>query len=222
MGKSVFSLVLSDEVIGEIDRLAYVHSTNRSNMINQILAEYVSVETPEQKVHDIFHRMETLLLHSEAGRNAFQLQSLPSDTMFSLRSALAYKYNPRILYRVELYKHPEGDTLGELKVWLRTQNSDLIHDVNSFYSLWTGIEKEYFPDVETDIEDERYTRKLKLRKNSDSVTGDYLTLGDIIATYIDTFDTALKTCFESTDSQEKTIERLNDIYKNYLKGEAYV
>lgn len=222
MSKSVYSLVLNDEVINEIDRLAYVHSTNRSNMINQILAEYVSVETPEQKVHDIFNRMEALLLHSEASRNAFQLQGPPSDTMFSLRSALAYKYNPRIRYRVELYKHPEGDIVGELKVWLRTQNGDLIQAVNSFYSLWTALEKEYFPDVETEIVNERYTRKLKLRENLDRKLSENLTLGDVIASYINTFDIALKTCFESDESSEKITEILNDIYRNYLKGEAYV
>ena len=222
MSKSVYSLVLNDEVINEIDRLAYVHSTNRSNMINQILAEYVSVETPEQKVHDIFDRMEALLLHSEASRNAFQLQGPPSDTMFSLRSALAYKYNPRIRYRVELYKHPEGETIGELKVWLRTQNSDLINAVNGFYKLWTALEREYFPDVEVEIQDERYTRKLKLRENPNKNINVNLTLGDVIASYINTFDIGLKTCFESNEQVEKITERLNDIYINYLKGEAYV
>jgi len=41
MAKSVYSLVLRDEVVAEIDRLAYRMNTNRSNMINQILAEYV-------------------------------------------------------------------------------------------------------------------------------------------------------------------------------------
>ena len=39
MAKSVYSLVLRDEVVAEIDRLAYRMNTNRSNMINQILAE---------------------------------------------------------------------------------------------------------------------------------------------------------------------------------------
>ena len=54
MKKTVYSLVLSEDVVAEIDRLAYHNGTNRSNMINQILAEYVSYVTPEKKMQDIF------------------------------------------------------------------------------------------------------------------------------------------------------------------------
>lgn len=45
MKKTVYSLVLSENVVAEIDRLAYHKGTNRSNMINQIIAEYVSYTT---------------------------------------------------------------------------------------------------------------------------------------------------------------------------------
>ncbi|MBR6623769.1 MAG: ribbon-helix-helix protein, CopG family, partial [Ruminococcus sp.] len=59
MQKSVYSIVLSDDVVAQIDRLAYRHNTNRSNMINQILAEYVSYVTPEKRMQDTFARMES-------------------------------------------------------------------------------------------------------------------------------------------------------------------
>lgn len=39
MKKNVYSLVLSEDVVHEIDKLAYQRGTNRSNMVNQILAE---------------------------------------------------------------------------------------------------------------------------------------------------------------------------------------
>ena len=38
MKKSTYSVVLSDRVVAEIDRLAYRKGTNRSSMINEILA----------------------------------------------------------------------------------------------------------------------------------------------------------------------------------------
>ena len=38
MKKSVYSLTLMDDVINAIDKLAYKSNTNRSNMINTILA----------------------------------------------------------------------------------------------------------------------------------------------------------------------------------------
>ena len=38
MKKSMYSLMLADEVVKAVDELAAEHGTNRSNMINQILA----------------------------------------------------------------------------------------------------------------------------------------------------------------------------------------
>ena len=100
MNKSIYSLVLSDEVIEAIDRMAYSMNTSRSALINQILAEAVSYVTPEKRMRDIFGRMEEILLSD----NAFQLMMQSSDSMFSVRSALAYKYNPTIKYSLELNK----------------------------------------------------------------------------------------------------------------------
>ena len=46
MKKTLYSLVLNDEVVREVDALAHRMGTNRSNLINQILAEYVNYTTP--------------------------------------------------------------------------------------------------------------------------------------------------------------------------------
>ena len=53
MGKSVYSLVLMDEVVDAIDQMAYRNNTSRSNLINQILAEHVSLATPEKRMKDV-------------------------------------------------------------------------------------------------------------------------------------------------------------------------
>ena len=62
MQKSVYSIVLSDDVVAQIDRLAYRRNTNRSNMINQILAEYVSYVTPEKRMQKTFEQMQNLMI----------------------------------------------------------------------------------------------------------------------------------------------------------------
>ena len=54
MKKSVYSLVLSDDIIEAIDRLAYKQGASRSAVINEILAEAVSYTTPEKRMNDIF------------------------------------------------------------------------------------------------------------------------------------------------------------------------
>lgn len=224
MGKNVYSLVLSDEVINEIDKLAYANSTSRSNMINQILAEYVSYTTPEKRMHDIFDRMQSLLLGTDFGRNAFQLQSIPSDTMFSLRSAIAYKYNPSVRYSVELYKTlDDNGNFGELRVGLRTQNRALIACISDFYSFWHRTECSSFKKVQASSDGERYTRKLHLsipEGSGKDITG--LTVGDVISSYINTFDQALKAYFELLGTGADPDPVIRKIYKQYLKEEVYV
>ena len=54
MKKTLYSLMLSEDVVHEVDLLAHKLGTNRSNLINQILAEYVDMVTPERRINDIF------------------------------------------------------------------------------------------------------------------------------------------------------------------------
>ena len=53
MSKSLYSLILSDEVIARIDRLATRQGTNRSALVNRILAEYCSMVTPEKRIETV-------------------------------------------------------------------------------------------------------------------------------------------------------------------------
>ena len=46
MKKETYSLILSEQVISEIDKAAKDRGTSRSGLINQILAEYVRYVTP--------------------------------------------------------------------------------------------------------------------------------------------------------------------------------
>ena len=62
--------------------------------------------------------------------------------MFSLRSALDYKYNPSVRYSVELYQNARP-ILGELRVSVRSQNSSLVLAMLQFFKLWTRIETAY-------------------------------------------------------------------------------
>ena len=117
MNKSVYSLVLMDKVVEEVDKLAYSMNTSRSNLINQILAERVCCVTPENRMRTIFDYVNKLM----DGMGSFKVQMQPSDSMISIRSILSYKYNPTIRYSIELYRnsHP---VMGKLKVSLRTQS----------------------------------------------------------------------------------------------------
>lgn len=212
MNKSVYSLVLMDDVVEQIDRVAYEMNTSRSNMINQILAEYVSYMTPEKRMREIFSAVEQQL----AGGSTFQVLLQPSDTMFSLRSALAYKYNPTVRYSVELYRNAKP-LLGELRVSLRSQNSTLLLYLLQFFKLWVRVEESFLGRTESTVEDGRFIRKLVLR--SEGAEPDNETVGEAIAAYIDLFDRALKAFFASLSDPQRAVVQVQRLYVDYLHGQ---
>ena len=120
MKKSVYSLVLADEVIEAADEEAYRQGLSRSALINRILAEYLSLKTPEHVMQEIF---ETMRRRIEA---PFLIEKQTSDSQLYIRSQLKYKYRPTIRYNVELYPEAEDSVFGRLRVSFRTQNAALL------------------------------------------------------------------------------------------------
>ena len=209
MKKSVYSLVLSDEIIDAIDLLAYKNGTSRSGMINRILANYVSYKTPEMRLGEIFKSIENILCVGDE----FQILAPPSDTMLNLRSALTYKYNPTVRYSAQLYKTAGNEGIGELRVSMRTQNESLIAGVQGFYRAWVEIEKEYLGDIEYKIERDRFFRKIYY-KREDGIPAD-----KIISDYIKVFDKAMKEYFRRIDNPEDAKAAVRKIYAdNFVRG----
>ena len=202
MKKTVYSLVLSEDVVREIDKLATRRGTNRSNMVNQILAEYTSLITPEKRMS---HLLSEVRRHFEEAAG-FQLPEGSSAGMMNLRTALQYKYNPTVRYSLELSR--DSQSIGTLRVSLRTQNTRLILAMVNFYSLWDAVESRLLGQQQSYIDGERYLRVLMLGSEA---------LGERIADYIVTFDAALKLYFSQTEPEDRqmrsAVERL---YLDYL------
>ena len=127
--------MLNDEVVREVDALAHRLGTNRSNLINQILAEYVGCTTPERRINDVLSAIEQLLSPSRELVPFFA----PNTFSLSLKSSLEYKYRPTVKYEVELYRSGE-EAIGELSVVFRTQSAALIQAMTEFFRLWKRIE----------------------------------------------------------------------------------
>lgn len=205
MKKSVYSLVLSDDVIAAVDRAAYQNGLSRSAMINRILAQAVSYTTPEQRMSEIFAQVERLL-----NGEVFQSLSQPSDSMMSLRSALAYKYNPNVRYSVELYPDRPGE--GELRVSLRSQSSALILYLGQFFRLWAKIEQAYVGGADCVIQDGKYARRLKLPARVS-----HREQGAVLAGYIRAMEQGLRAFFHSLDDPRQAAASVEQAYQNYLK-----
>ena len=135
MKKTLYSLMLNEEVVREIDRMAHRMGTNRSALVNRILAEYVSVPTPERRWNDIFEAIEELMTPT---RELVPFFSPGSSTM-SLKSSLSYKYRPTVKYDVDL-SSGDSQTMGTLNIVFRTQSAALISAMTSFFRLWVQIE----------------------------------------------------------------------------------
>ncbi len=188
MRKSLYSLMLSEEVIREVDALAHQMGTNRSALVTQILADYVSVPTPERRINDIFQAIEELVT---PGRELVPFFAPNSPTM-SLKSSLAYKYRPTVKYEVDLRMAGEN-ALGDLSVIFRTQSESLIAAMTDFFRLWVQIEDADLSPVlgarlSCALYDGKFVRPLALPRRSctsEEIAG-------AISDYVQLFDRLLK------------------------------
>lgn len=213
MNKSVYSLVLSDEVVEAVDRLAYSMRMSRSALINSLLAEAVSYTTPEKRISGIFGAIGALM------DEGFLIREQPSDAMLSIRSALKYKYKPVIRYGLELYRSFEK-TIGQLKVSFRTQSEQLKANLTDFLTLWAELENKYivrfFPEgISYTIDDGRFTRTFRLPAEREHQTDEELARA--IAGYIKMFDEILKIYFANLENRRLAAELSVERYHEYLK-----
>lgn len=186
MSKSVYSIVLDDDVIRGIDIMAVQQGTSRSNLINRLLAQHISMPTAETMLEEVYKSIyEVMNCHS-----TLALQVLGSGNMINMRSALQYKYNPGIKYSVELFD--KGQYGGQLRISMRSQNAALISVMDSFYALWAQLEMQYsgVGSGEFSFEKGRYVRLL--RKNNMESFNRY---GTAIARYIDLLDGCMREYF---------------------------
>lgn len=188
MKKTLYSLMLNDEVVREVDALAHRLGTNRSNLINEILAEYVNYTTPERRINDILSTIQELMQPSGDLIPFFA----PHSYSLSLKSSLEYKYRPTIKYEVELYKG-NGDTIGALSVLFRTQSPALIDAMTDFFRLWKSIEDAHLAPrlsakVDYALYDGKFVRTITVPdKNCSSDE-----LASSLAEYIRLFDKMMK------------------------------
>lgn len=188
MGKSIYSLVLDDEVIRLIDRMAYADGQSRSALINRILAQEVGFSTEELKMQDIFQRME-----EELRDTLLPMLSESNDSTFRMRSALSYKYNPTVKYTVALGR--EGVSIGELRVQVRSRSDGLTLSMLQFFRLWEKLEGAYIGRTDLAFAPNRLTRKLVPHMKKDGRILDSAD-GSAIAAYVNAFDGAMKAFFD--------------------------
>ena len=212
VNKSVYSLVLADDVVEAIDRLAYSMNTSRSNLINQILAERVQLLTPEKRMREIFAKIEQLM------DSRFQTLNQPSDAMMSIKSPLRYKYKPPIRYSIELSRDFHGK-VGRLKVSFRTQSTQLISMLDSFFKLWARLEEKclsylFTTSVPYETAEGRFTRDFYAPPQSELTDED---IANAIGDYISCMDSCIQLYFDNAAEPETAARKVSEMYERYLK-----
>lgn len=217
MKKTLYSLMLSEDVMREIDAMAHRMGTNRSNLVNMILAEKVELRTPEQQINDIFSEMERLLSSSRELVPFFT----PHTQRVAVRSSLEYKYHPTLRYDVELAPgFTPGESIGTLTASFRTQSQALLELLGRFFRCLCRIEQRTLPlDISYSLENGRFTRSLsypaKRRDAGGERTLDAEEISRAITDYVSLVDRMLKACVGGADSQT-----LADMYSADLEKRA--
>ncbi len=219
MDKNVYSLVLLDEVVEAVDKLAYEQRTSRSGMINRILADYFSCPTPETRMREIFSRMEKEF----AGTDDFQMDGRPGTSVFAVRSALRYRYRPSVRYAVELYRQ-DAPLLGELRASLRTRSAPLLERAELFFRCFNRIENEavgrFFPggEVPCEISPGRCVRRLRCPPQAERCPNGQV--AEALLGYLREFDAGLKTYFAQADDPGGAEREVRRQYRDYLNDAA--
>ncbi len=207
MGKSLYSLILSDEVVRKIDTLAHRSGTNRSNYINSILAEHASVTTPERRINDIFG-----LINDFFGDGDIVPFYTPNQSSMSLKSCLEYKYRPTMKYEVELYRSEVGKTVGQLDVLFRTTSSELLNKLVEFFRMWVNVERSILPlEHEYELGEGKFSRSISSENVMNHSSGEFAAA---ISGYVKLFDNSLK----SYISGEKTSGEIGNDYSKYARN----
>ena len=211
MKKTLYSLMLSDDVVREIDGLAHRQGTNRSALVNQILADYVDLITPERRIRDVFRQMEQILGTDRELVPYFA----PNGSSISMKSSLHYRYRPTVRYSVELRQDGTGGAIGVMNVIFRTQSAELLEAMSRFFRLWTAVETDLTAGVvkepaEYSLYDGRFTRTISLPTGQDYTPRE---VAGAISEYVRLFDRLMKGYIAGRFSGEN----LRDQYLTWLR-----
>lgn len=216
MNKSIYSLVLSNDVVDAVDALARTEGLSRSAMINRILAERVAYTTPEMRLRDILQSL------ARSMNGEFMLAEPPTGSTLSARTSLKYRYKPTVKYSVEIYSE-NGKRAGELRVSFRTQNAQLIADLMGFFRCWAALEQKYIADklsndIVYTISDGRFERTLNMPR--DHIPDDEL--GTAVAEYMAMFDGAMKAYFAELPDAETAALTVGEYYRTEISKQSVI
>lgn len=136
MGGRIYSIIVEDDLMEQVDRVAYKKGMSRSQIVNEMITEYLNLVTPEYKINQVMEQIAKRI-HI---MNEIQYVSESKGNSIQCRATVAYKYNPKIRYMLEL-SGKDMNKMATLNIISRTQNTEFYTHLLKFFSIVETIEK---------------------------------------------------------------------------------
>ena len=208
MKKSVYSLMLFDEIVEKIDQLAYENNTNRPQLINDILAEKIGLETPEQQVQKILEQLDQNL------SDTLSVSQINKNSSIQFGKSLKYKYRPKVRYSYE-FVNDNGQKYAVLKVSSRTKSEDLNEHFDQFFQKICNIERKNNEVDDKDSEHLTNHKFIREFKENGAVQNGVSTVTNFLTEYLRMIDSAMNLYFESNED-ENLDQELEELYGQFL------
>ncbi|HIR34531.1 MAG TPA: hypothetical protein IAC91_00335 [Candidatus Faecimorpha stercoravium] len=197
MNKSMYSLILTDEVIARIDRLAYEKGMNRSQLIDHLLAKEVGMHTRE-------HQTRTIISYtvSQINTQESSLHGHMDRGSMEVATYVKYKYNPTIKYGFDIIEENNAP-LGLLKIQSRSTAAALRNNLDTFFCLLSVIDDHHHQlfriPTKKQTDAGRYQRTIVLPRLFEN-TDDAQTVADRLSASILLVDDTMQSYFNSLRS----------------------
>ncbi|MGI6110592.1 MAG: hypothetical protein ACOYB8_12225 [Eubacteriaceae bacterium] len=207
MKKSIYSLMLFDEIVEKIDQMAYVNYTNRSQLINEILAEHLGLVTPEQNIQTI---LETL---KDNFSDTLSVSQVNKNSSIQFGKSLKYKYRPKVKYSIE-FVGVGGQKYAVLKISSRTKSVELNEHFDEFFRIICELEAQHISKGEIIYETSANHKFIREFREEGSVSRDVKSVISLLTHYLEMIDASMDIYFENDGSDvEADIKKL---YQKYL------
>lgn len=183
MTKNIYSLLLSENSVRAIDKIAAKRNMSRSAVIDEILSRYTGTENSDNFFREIWSETESLFSRAETMKFVNNAQT----NMAQVITSLPYKYNPKVRYTLELSDEP--DVLCYVTLNTRTQNPLLSAVFGTFYARLAQLEDKYLDNVSAKMLDGKYVSVLhgqlsRTHETSLQITEYILTLDGMLRAFI--------------------------------------
>jgi len=209
MKKSIYSLMLFDEIVEKIDQMAYVNYTNRSQLINEILAEHLGLVTPEQNIQTILESLKRNF------SDTLSVSQVNKNSSIQFGKSLKYKYRPKVKYSIE-FVGVGGQKYAVLKISSRTKSVELNHHFDEFFEIICELEANHISQGEIIYETSANHKFIREFREEGSVTQDPKSVIHLLTAYLQMMDEAMDIFFENEGKDVK--EPIKELYQNYLNS----